>query len=118
MYEYRKAETRSGKNVCHWKATSMMRVFLYYCLIFPACKSHLSWTELCRHMWPVWLYHIFQSYVLKGKILGGKFVEQNVCLVLSTALSETFLILRRTERDIMRNAHRYSCKVPVILVRF
>jgi hypothetical protein len=33
-------------------------------------------------------------------------------------LSETFLILRRTQRDIIINVHRYSCKVPVILVRF
>ena len=34
-------------------------------------------------------------------------------------LSETFLILRRSERDIMiKNVYRYSCKVPVIIVRF
>jgi hypothetical protein len=31
-------------------------------------------------------------------------------------LSETFLILRRTERDIITHVHRSSCKVPVILV--
>ena len=34
-----------------------------------------------------------------------------------TFLSETFLILR-TERDRIKNAHRSSCKVPVIRVRF
>jgi hypothetical protein len=32
-------------------------------------------------------------------------------------LSETFLILRRTERDVIINVHRSSCKVSVILVR-
>jgi hypothetical protein len=33
-------------------------------------------------------------------------------------LSETLLILRRTERDMMKNIHWYLCKLPVILVRF
>jgi len=33
-------------------------------------------------------------------------------------LSETFLILRRTERDMIQNVYRASCKVPVIVVRF
>jgi len=32
--------------------------------------------------------------------------------------SETFLILKKTERDIIINLYRPSCKVPVILVRF
>jgi len=33
-------------------------------------------------------------------------------------LSETFLIARRTERDVIKNVYLYSYKVPVILVRF
>ena len=33
-------------------------------------------------------------------------------------LSETFLILRRIQRDMITNVNISSCKVPVILVRF
>ena len=39
-------------------------------------------------------------------------------LIVSTALSEIFLILRRNERDMIENVHRSSCTVPAILVRF
>ena len=31
--------------------------------------------------------------------------------------SETFLVLRRTERDMIKNVYRSACKVPVIVVR-
>jgi hypothetical protein len=33
-------------------------------------------------------------------------------------LSETFLILKRIQRDMIKNVLRSSCKVPFILVRF
>jgi len=33
-------------------------------------------------------------------------------------LSQTFLILRKRERDIIINVHESLCKVPVTLVRF
>jgi hypothetical protein len=71
------------------------------------------------HLWAVWLYHIFPHYLIKGTIFEKKFIERKMCvLILSTVFSETFLILRRTNRDIVINVHRSSCKVSVNLVRF
>ena len=45
--------------------------------------------------------------------------EHKMCvLIFSTNFSETFLILRRTERDMIKNLYRCACTVPVMLVRF
>ena len=63
--------------------------------------------------------HILPHYLTNGTIFG-KVAEYKLCffLIFSTNLSATFSILRRTERDVMKNAHRCSCKLPVILVWF
>jgi len=50
-----------------------------------------------------------------------KVAEHKLCvLIFCTNLSETFLILRKIQRDVTVNVHiyRFSCKVPVIVVRF
>jgi len=78
-----------------------MRRIIFICVACPA----LSYFSTLSHK-----LHDFR---------GEKVTEHKICvLILSTNLSATFYILRRTERDIIKNACLSSCAVPVILVRF
>ena len=49
-----------------------------------------------------------------------KVIEHKMCVSISSAIffHERFLILRRTERGIIKNVQWSLCKVPVITVRF
>jgi len=41
-----------------------------------------------------------------------------MCVLIFSKTLETFLMLRRVERDMIKNIYVCSCKIPVILVRF
>jgi len=45
-----------------------------------------------------------------------KLLKIKYILIFFKLLSETFLILRRTERDVTKNVYWSACKVPVIVV--
>ena len=82
--------------------------------VFVSLVTHHSMCMRYCHLWPVWLYHIFLHY-LKSR-LKKKIIERKI--IFSVNFAWKFLILRRTQRDMIISVHRYSCKVPVILVRF
>ena len=65
-------------------------------------------TPYCR-LWPVWLH----SFFFHGMILEKeKVLEHKMCVLIFSA-AETFLILRRNARDIIKNVYRSLYKVPV-----
>ena len=85
-------------------------------LRYPACNAHAPYC----HLWPAPLYNIFFTFSHK-RLEFRKKKLLNIKCVFWFALqvfSETFLILRRTERDTIKNVYWSSCKVIVIRVRF
>ena len=73
-------------------------------LRYTAFSAHAPYC----HLWPVKLYSMFSHYLIKGTALKKlNFSLQILC--------EPFLILRRTERDMIKNVHWSSCKAPLVL---
>jgi hypothetical protein len=84
-------------------------------LSYPACNAHAPYF----HLSSVRLYNIFPHYLINGTILEKKLLNTKWVFWFSLPLlSESFLILRRNERDMIKNVYRSACEVPVTLVRF
>ena len=77
-----------------------------------------SWTEvrLYCHLQTAPLYHICPHYLINGTIFGKMLLSTKCVFWFSLQLlPETFLILRRIQRDVIINVRRSSCKVPLFL---
>jgi hypothetical protein len=75
----------------------------------PAFNAHASYC----HLWPV-PYLFTLSH--KSQDFRENVIEHKMCvLIFSTNLSETFLILRRIQLDIIIEVHGSLCNLPVIL---
>ena len=85
-------------------------------LCCPACKMQAPYI-IVIYVCPLWLYHYFIKNTIFKRKKKKKSMNINYVWIFSTALSEIFLILRRTEWDIMINLHRSPCKLSVKLVR-
>ena len=70
-------------------------------------------TVICRLFDSIKFFHIFSQMARSS---GEKGIELKIWFSLQF-LPETFLILRRIQRDIIK-VRKSSCKVPVILVTF
>ena len=100
-----------------WKSSSTT---YYECVFVAAAIQH---AECMRHIIlssvaSLTLPH-FSTVSRKWHDFREKVIEHKICvLIFSTNLAWTFVIIRLIQRDTVTNAHRSSCKVVAILLRF
>jgi len=97
-----------------WKSNMFCIFWVCVCsLRYPACNAHATYC----YLWPAPLYDVSQLYLTKGAVFVKKLSKIKWVSIFFTTLKETFLTLRKTERDMIKNVFWSSRKVAVILVR-
>ena len=85
-------------------------------LRYPACNAHAPhW-----HLWPARLYKTYLNYLINRTFFEKQLLNIKCVFWFSLQFnfSETFFILRITERDMIKNVNWSASKVPDILVTF
>ena len=108
-------EVRSCNSCCSGKAMSVTTIWVCVCSVrYPAWIARAPYC----HLWPAQLYNIFPHYLINGAVFGKRLLIIKCVFWFSLqSLSETFLILRKNERVMIKTVYRSSCTVPAILVR-
>ena len=115
MYVKRKIGARSCNRCCSGKAMSITQPVCICSLRQPGCNAHAPYCRLLSTQ----LYNVFPHYLINGTIFRKKLLNIKCVFWFPLQLfSETFLILRTTERDVIEYVYRSSCKVPFNLVQF
>jgi hypothetical protein len=99
-----------------WKSKRHYILWVYFSsLIFPACNGHVPYYVICGLSGST----TFFQCLINSRICGRKsYWSYNVCVDCLLNFAETFLILRRTVRDIAIKVHTSAYKVPIALVKF
>jgi hypothetical protein len=82
-------------------------------LRYPVCNGHASYCN----QWPVQLYDILPYYLINCTILQKMLLDIKCVLFPCTTFTETFLIVRKNERDMIKKYiclyvnYRCSCQI-------
>ena len=94
-----------------------------YCLFLSVCLRPYEFSMQCPCTvsscvaCPVEQY--FPHYLINGTIFEKKIIEHKMCgLIFSASLSQTFIILSRTERVMITNVITLHVKYPLFLSDF
>jgi len=80
-----------------------------YSFSYTACNAHAPYC----HLFLVSLYSIFPHYLINGTIFEKKNTDYKIAvLIFLQLLSETFLNLKRTERDMIKMYIGLDVKYP------
>jgi hypothetical protein len=106
--------TYNVKDACNIRCGGKAIIITYSERVFIAlCNVHEPYCDL----YPVPPDNIFPHYLITGTIKKRLFKTKCV-LISSTNLFETFLFLRRTERDTSKIYIRFHVKCPLFLSDF
>jgi len=85
-------------------------------LVTPHVNRIFFWAELYCHLLPLLLTDIVPNHLTNGTIFGKKLLNIKCDYLFSLQImSETFLILRRIQRDMYKHLH---IKYPLFLLYF
>jgi hypothetical protein len=95
-----------------------MSAFLCPCLKLPGAQKASFLPRIISSSVACLALPCFSTLTHKSHDFRGKKIEYNNCVSSLQRFSETFLILRKIQQEIITNLHSSSRQVPVILVIF
>jgi hypothetical protein len=98
---------KSNKYYIFWKCVCNLRN--------PAFNAHAA----CCYLWPVRFYNIFPHFLMNGTILEKKVLNIKLVIWFSLkCLSGTFLMIRRTEQEMIKMYISLHVKYPLFFPDF